>query len=168
MPPVIWCELKINAQVQVLAWTLIWTFFSDHHNELIWSANSRSALICYTTLHQNHTILDGPLSTRHCALLVVLLLFFNRPVKRKENGKMTRGSNCKKVSTKYCSVRGCYSNINYQDFQWYNFPKVDLQQVSSHRNAEGLIPERGAGFSQGSNLKRKKFFLLRCEPLSKN
>ena len=50
MPPVIWCELKINAQVQVLAWTLIWTFFSDHRNELILSANSRSALICYTTL----------------------------------------------------------------------------------------------------------------------
>ena len=29
------CELKIKAQVQVLAWTLISTFFSDHRNELI-------------------------------------------------------------------------------------------------------------------------------------
>ena len=29
------CELKITAQVQVQAWTLIWTFFSDHRHELI-------------------------------------------------------------------------------------------------------------------------------------
>ena len=26
----IWCELKIKAQVQVQAWTLIWTFFKAH------------------------------------------------------------------------------------------------------------------------------------------
>ena len=32
---VIWCDLKIKAKVQVQAWTLIWTFFSDHRNELI-------------------------------------------------------------------------------------------------------------------------------------
>ena len=50
MLSVIWCELKIKAQVQVPAWTLIGTFFSDHRNELILSGNSRSALICYTTL----------------------------------------------------------------------------------------------------------------------
>ena len=31
----IWCELKIKAQVQVQAWTLIWTFFKAHAK--IWS-----------------------------------------------------------------------------------------------------------------------------------
>ena len=35
MLPVIWCELKIKAQVQVQAWTLIWTFFKAHAK--IWS-----------------------------------------------------------------------------------------------------------------------------------
>ena len=49
---VIWCDLKIKAKVQVHAWTLIWTFFSDHRNELIliWTLRTLYNSVCNALL----------------------------------------------------------------------------------------------------------------------
>ena len=73
---VIWCDLKIKAKVQVQAWTLIWTFFSDHRNELIliwtlWtiynsgSGNCRASTPC----RKISSFYSGPplLATEHCS-----------------------------------------------------------------------------------------------------
>ena len=47
MLAVSWCELKFKAQVQISGWTWSGAFLSPR-KYLSWSANSSSALICYT------------------------------------------------------------------------------------------------------------------------